>query len=353
MNPDRTPSLTSFRSMPIDRRLWACCLLPLVIFAVSCFTIPALANPDSKKIVFIRANFKPDHGSAMVDRFKATLQKRGYVEGKDIEYIDILVNKTCREAVKQMLHATDLHQENSDLFVTAGWISLPARTKLSASGIPQLFAPVLREEAMVMLPSVTEEPGSNLSGVYLSYPPEKILRLTRQLLPQIKNYAYVFDAQISTDLVLKTAFEKLQESDRHGMTVHYLNLAAGVEQVLQQMKALRIEAFGGIIGAYKNREALTVSGLPMITALIMDIEENEVADRIRESNMLAGLFHPLAYCGEQAGEMAADLLDGKKNLAATIPRPARQVAFVNMQTAARLRIPVPFAVLEAVDIVVK
>jgi putative ABC transport system substrate-binding protein len=334
-------------------RLCACCLLPLAVIAVFCLTFPARAAADSRKIVFIRANFKPDHGSAMVERFKATLRKRGYVEGKDIEYVDILANKPCREAVKLMLHATELHQESTDLFVTAGWISLPARTKLSASRSPQLFAPVLREEAMVMLPSVNEEPGANLSGVYLSYPPEKILRLTRQLLPQVKNYAYVFDAQLSTDLVLKTVFEKLQESDRHGMTVHYLNLAGGVEQVLQQMKALRIEAFGGIIGAYKNREALAASGLPMITALIMDIEESEVADRIRESNMLAGLFSPLDYCGEQAGEMAADFLDGKKNLAATVPRPARQVAFVNMRTAERLRIPVPFAVLEAVDIVVK
>ena len=119
------------------------------------------------------------------------------------------------------------------------------------------------------------------------------------------------------------------------------------------MKDLRIEAFGGIIGVYKNREVLTASGVSMITALLMDIDESEVADRIRDSNILAGLFAPLADCGELAGEMAADLFDGNTTIGTTIPRPARQVAFVNMATAERHRLAIPFSMLEAVDIVVK
>lgn len=327
-------------------------LLALIILALSCLCLPAQTRADCKKIVFIRTNFKPDPDSAMIKQFKATLRRRGYHEGTNIKYADIH-NKPGRESVQKMLKATDPHLDCPDLYVTAGWISLPVRTRLSESDTPQLFAPVLREEALNMLPSLTEPPGTNLSGVYLHYPPEKILRLARLLLPQIQNYAYVFDSNISTDLFMKESFEKLRESDRHSMTVHRLDLAGGAEQVLRQMQTLRIEAFGGIIGAYKNREALAASGLPMITALIMDVDENEMADRIRESNILAGMFDPQDYCGEQAGEMAADLLDGKNSIDATIPRPGRQIAFVNMRTSERLRIPIPFAVLEAVDIVIK
>lgn len=345
--------MTRIRNKKQQLPLRAFCLLTLVIVAAACLHLPVRAEAESKKIVFIRSNLKPDPGSIMVEQFKATLRKRGYVEGKNIDYVDILIQKSGREAVQEARAATELHRDSADLFVTAGAVTIHVRSRLVMSDTPQLFAPVLKEEALRMLSSVTDPPGTNLSGIYLAYPPEKILRLARLILPGIKNYALVFDSRISTDLLMKEAFDKLQEADRHGMAVHQLDVAKGTEGVLQQMQALGIEAFGGIIGAYKNREDLAASGVPMITGLLMDIDVNGVADRIRESNILAGLFDPMDYCGEQAGEMAADLLDGKTTLAATLPRPARQVAFVNMATAARLHVPIPFTVLEAVDIVVK
>lgn len=316
------------------------------------FCTPVLAGA-SKKVVFIRANLKPDPGSAMVDKFKATMGQRGYVEGKNIDYVDIPVQGAEPEAEQEALATVDRYRDSTDLFVTAGMITSRVRARLAASTIPQLFAPVPKEEALTMLPSLTGPPGTNLSGVYLSYPPEKILRLTRLLLPGIQNYAYVFDSGIATDRIMKEAFAKLREPDRHGLTLHYLDVAQGTAQVVREMKTLRIEAFGGIIGAYKNRQELAASGLPMVTALIMDIEATAVAKRIRESNILAGLFDPFDYCGEQAAEMAADILSGKKSIAATVPRPARLTSFVNMAAASRLRVPIPFAVLEAVDIVAK
>lgn len=345
--------MTSFRNKNQQLPFRAFCLLILVVFAAACLNLPVQAEGNSKKIVLIRSNLKPDPGSAMVEHFKATLRQRGYVEGKNIEYTDILIQKTGRESVQEAREATKMHQDRADLFITAGAVSAHVRSRLAMSDIPQLFAPVLKEEALRMLPSVTDPPGTNLSGVYLAYPPEKILRLARLILPGIQNYAFVFDSRISTDLLMKEAFDKLQEADRHGMTVHQLDVAEGTEGVLQRMKTLRIEAFGGLIGAYKNREPLAASGVPMITSLLMDIDVNGVADRIREGNILAGLFDPMDYCGEQAGEMAADLLDRKNTIGKTLPRPARQVAFVNMVTAERLNVSIPFTVLEAVDIVVR
>jgi putative ABC transport system substrate-binding protein len=323
----------------------------LAIHGIFCTPVPAAEHV--KKIVFIRANLKPEPGSIMVDAFKSTLRKRGYAEGENIEYFDILIQKPGSEALQEVQQATDLHRDSADLLVSAGWVTLPVRKNLAESTTPMLFAPVLKEEALRILPSLTDPPGINLTGVYLAYPPEKILRLAQQVLPGIRNYAYVFDSRISTDLVIKEAFEGLREAERLGMSVHFLDLSAGVAQVVQQLNDLRIQAFGGIIGAYKNREPLAASGVPMITALLMDIDENGVADRVRGGNILAGLFNSLSYCGTQAGEIAADYLDGVHPLAATVPRPARQVTFVNMATAGRLRVAVPFAVLEAVDIVVK
>lgn len=328
-------------------------ILLVIAFVTACIHTPTQATVTSKKIVFIRSNLKPEPGSAMVDQFKATLQKRGYVAGKNIEYVDTQLTGLSETTMREAMEAADRHLGNADLLVSAGGITLPLHAKLAKKDIPQLFAPVLREEALEMLPSLTQAPGTNLSGVYLNYPPEKILRLTRLVLPDIGVYAFIYDSRIHSDLLIKNSFEQLPETERHGITVHYLDLAAGTDQILPQMKALRVEAFGGMIGAYKNREILANSGLPMITALLMDIGEHEVAERIQEGEILAGLFAPMNFCGEQAGEMAADLLDGKKTLAQTVPRPTRQVAFVNMETAERLKIAIPFAVLEAVDFVIK
>lgn len=69
--------------------------------------------------------------------------------------------------------------------------------------------------------------------------------------------------------------------------------------------------------------------------------------------MVAGLFNPFRYCGEQAAEMTADIFSGKRSIEETIPRPARQTAFINLETARRLNLQVPFAALESVDIVIK
>jgi len=204
-----------------------------------------------------------------------------------------------------------------------------------------------------MLPSVTEAPKTNLSGIYLMYPPEKILRLAHLLLPEMDRYAYVFDSRIPADMIFKVAYEGLSVADRHGVDILYIDLAQGVDTVLRVFREQHVEAYGGVVGVFKHRVSLAESGLPVITSLTLDIGRAEIGDYVRTSNVVAGLFNSFGYCGRQAAEMTADIFDGKQTIEETIPRPSRQTAFVNLAAAGRLQLPVPFAVLEAVDIVVK
>ena len=328
------------------------CRQSLIVFfaLVLCLPVQAAAK---KKVVFIRYRIAPTYFATVVKGFKEVMTERGYEAGKNISYVDVLTSTADKKSVPEVLAAIQEYQGSADMFITCGWVSMYAREKLEAGNVPQLFVPVLRSVALKMLPSVTAEPETNLSGIYLMYPPEKILRLAHLILPDMQHYAYVFDSRIPADMVFKSAYEELAPNDRHGIEIVYIDLAQGVGNVLRELKEKHVEVYGGIVGAFKQRKELAVSRLPVITSFTLDIEREEIGKYVRESNVVAGLFNSFAYGGRQAAEMTADIFDGKRTIAETIPRPSRQTAFVNLAAAKRLGLSVPFAALEAVDVVVK
>jgi len=330
-------------------------MLPRVLVClVLIFLVPwPVSAASPRKVVFIRYRIAPSYFQTVVDGFKAEMVRRGYREGQDIVYTDILTSTADKRSVPEVLRAVAEHKESADMFITCGWVSMYARRELAGSGVPQLFVPVLRSVALKMLDSVTGPPGTNLSGIYLMYPPEKILRLTHLILPEIRRYGYVYDSRIPADMVFRAAYEKLAPEERHGLEIVFLDLAEGVDQVLAGFREQGVQAYGGIVGSFKHREELAVSGLPVITSFTMDIGRDEISRYVRESNVVAGLFNSFGYCGREAADMTDDIFAGRSTIEQTIPRPSRQTAFVNLAAAGRLNLSLPFAVLEAVDLVVR
>lgn len=316
--------------------------------------MPAVAAPDAKprQVVFIRYPIEPNHFSAQLRAFRATMTSLGFVEGKDVQYIDVLTRSAGQDSAPEVVAAVEKYKPTADIFITCGWVSLVARPLLKDSAIPQLFVPVLQSVALSMLPSLDAPPKTNLSGIYLMYPPEKVLRLAKLVIPGIRNYAYVYDSRIPADLSFRQAYEKLPAASRHGITLHYLDIAGGVDKVVAQLRQHKIQAFGGIIGAFQHRQALNGSGLPAITAFTMDIDPAEIARYTKEDNTVAGLFNSFSGSGEQAARMTAAILGGKP-VGGMAPQPAPQLTFIDLRNAKRLGLSVPFSALEAVDMVVK
>ncbi len=324
--------------------------LALLFLCVFTGTVQA-AEP--KKVVFIRYPIAPNSFAGVISSFKSTMQERGYVEGRNIVYVDVLTSTADRSSVPEVRATVDAHRATADMFITCGWVSLYARDLLRSSDVPQLFVPVLRSVALKMLDSLTRPPGTNLSGVYLMYPPEKILRLTRLILPDLERYGYVYDSRIPADMVFKAAYEALSEADRYGIELVFVDLARGVSGALRALQENRVQAYGGIVGAFQHRRELAASGLPVITSFTLDIEREEIDRYVRQSNVVAGLFNSFAYCGSQAAEMTADIFDSGKTIQETVPRPSRQTAFINLVAASRLGLTISFDALEAVDMVVR
>ncbi len=328
-----------------------------IIFFLSCqevFSSEVLNKSNRKRtVVIIRYRIEPNFFSTVVRGLKTGLSERGYIEGKNVRFIDVLTDTADEKSIPLVIETVKRYQNIADLFVTCGWISMWARKILKGKEIPQLFCPVLKSVALKMLTSVDCKPGTNLSGVYLMYPPEKLLRISRLILPKAKVYAYVYDSRIPADSIFKLAFQGLIPQKMHGFKVIFLDLSKGVEEVLKEMKAKKVDVYGGIVGAFKTRRELNFANIPMITALTLDVERKDIPLYVKGSNILAGLFDPFSYCGHEAGKMAADIFEGKKTIYEMRPRPARQVAFINMKCAKRLDIYIPFRALEAVDLVVR
>lgn len=328
--------------------------LLLLLFLLCWQALPAAAGEEpGKQVVFIRYPIGPNHFRGQMQAFRETMARLGFSEGEKIRYIDVLTKSAGEESAPEVVAAVERYKASTDLFVTCGWVSMVARPLLKESGIPQLFVPVLESVALSMLPSLTRAPETNLSGIYLMYPPEKVLRLAKLVIPGLRHYAYVYDSRIPADASYLAAYQRLPPEARYGITLHFLDLSGGAAPVLAQLRQQKVEAFGGIVGATQHRAALLESGLPQITSYTLDIEPGEIAAFTKGGNTVAGLFNSFPSCGEQAARMAADILSGRTAIAAMPPQPARQLTFVDLRNARRLALKVPFGAVEAVDLVIK
>lgn len=328
-------------------------LLLMASVILLCLMEASAAHAQLKRIVFIRYPIPAAHFNTVLDGFKTTMSQQGFREGRQVEYVDIITSSADSSSIPEVVAAVKKWRDRADLIVTCGWVSMYARPLLKKSKTMQLFLPVLKSVALTMLPSVTEPPLTNLTGLYLMYPPEKILRLSRLLLPDMTRYAYIYDSRIPADMIFKSSYQQLSPSQRHGMDVHLFDLAAGIDTVLTHLSEHKIEAYGGIVGAFTHRKELARSNLPVITSFTMDIDRQDLATFVKEGNIVAGLYNPFRYCGEQGAAIAADIFNHRNTMEEISPRPAMQLAFINLAAAKRLDLHASLAALDAVDIVVQ
>lgn len=332
------------------------CALRLVFQLCLCIAWAGAAIAEGpgqpRQVVFIRYPIAPAHFAAVIREFKTAMTLRGFIEGRDIVYTDILTTTADQRSIPEVRDAVLRHKDRADMFITCGWVSMPAREILKNTDVPQLFVPVLESVALEMLPSLTAPPGTNLSGIYLMYPPEKILRIARLIMPESRRYAYVHDSRIPADRVFRTAYEELPETGRHGFTLFFPDLADGVNAVITQLRAKKIDAWGGIVGSFQQRQPLQASEVPQITALTLDIDRESISHHV-DDDIVAGLFNPFGPCGAQAAAMTAAIFTGQTTIAQTRPQPAEQVSFINLKAARKRHLSISFDALEAVDVLVK
>ncbi|MEZ0328831.1 MAG: ABC transporter substrate binding protein [Dissulfuribacterales bacterium] len=304
------------------------------------------------QVVIIRYPIEFNHFRDAVAEFKAAMAQNGFMEGVNIEYIDILTRTADESSIPEVQEAVERYKKTASMFVTCGWVSLYARELLKNTNIPQLFLPVLDSVALKLVPSLTDPPNTNITGIYLKYPAEKVTRLTANLMHGIKHFAYVYDSRIPADAVYKSSFERIPKNCC-GFTIHYLDLSKGIDNILTTLKTQQIQAMCFIVGGFQHLKKLKSANIPIVSPFTLDMDEESVKIFLKDDDtILAGLFNPFSICGSQAGEMASAILQGA-DIKQIIPRPAKQKVFVNMKAAKRFGIQIPLKILETVDYVIK
>ena len=317
-------------------------------FFVLILTVSSYAENFNKKlIVILRYRIEKNYFSNTVKSFIKALNDNGFNKN-NLKIIDYLTSTADLKSVPEVNKIVNQYKNKADLFVTCGWISIYARKILKETDIPQIFLPVLKSVALKLISSVKYPPHTNINGVYLQYPPEKIIRIAKLILPEIKRYAYIYDSRIPADTTFKQAYSKVKTD----IKIYFFDLKEGVDKVLQNIKIDKIEAIGGIVGMYKHLKDFDKLNIPIITSFTLDIEEKDLKRVLENHNFIAGLFNPFSYCGYQAGLMAVKVLNGKY-IGDIKPIPAKQIAFINLKAADKLNIKIPFKAIDAVDIIVK
>jgi CheY-like chemotaxis protein len=189
--------------------------------------------------------------------------------------VDILTRTSDESSVPEIKEAVQRYKNTASLFVTCGWVSLYVRESLKSSDTPQIFLPVLDSVALKLVPSLTMPPNTNITGVYLRYPPEKVTRLAVNLMPRIKNFAYVYDSRIPADVVYKASFEGMK-GGHGGLTLHYIDLAKGMDAAIQELKDRHIEAMCFIVGGFQHLKPLKKAGIPIVSAFTLDMDEQSL-----------------------------------------------------------------------------
>jgi len=100
------------------RSIVSCCILFSIIFS------SAFVHAEKKKVVFIRYPIAVSHFSTVVNGFKETMAKRGYVEGQNIEYVDVLTASADKRSIPDVMKAIADWHETTDMFITSGWVSM-------------------------------------------------------------------------------------------------------------------------------------------------------------------------------------------------------------------------------------
>ncbi|MGB9711524.1 ABC transporter substrate-binding protein [Dissulfurimicrobium hydrothermale] len=309
------------------------------------------ADEDIKQVVIIRYPIEPMAFQGVVDGFKKAMASQGLREGRDVIYIDILTRWKDERSVPEVLDAVKRYKKKAALFVTCGWVSLYVKQALKGSDTPQIFVPVLDSVALELVPGLSHPSGLNITGVYLMYPPGKVLRLAMALIPGLKRMAYVYDSRIPADLSYKKAFEAVTETG--AVKVIYPDIAKGMNEVTRVIRRSDVQAVCYLVGGMRYVKELNELGVPIVTAYAFDVDETALKKRLaKEKATLAGYFNPFSYCGFRAGLMAARILTGTK-AGEIAPEAARQMLFINLTASKMFLIPIDLQALETADLVIR
>jgi len=297
------------------------------------------------KIGFLGTTSPRSPHGAFLDVFRAGLQERGYVEGKNvvIEYRWAESDYTRLPAL-----AAELVRLNVDLILTHGTPGAGA-AKAATTIIPIVIA-VAGDAVATGLVQSLARPGGNVTGSTFSFPEvnAKRIEMLKEALPGLKRVAVLMNATNPANVVTFEAMARTARTVGLDATQVLARTPEDFDGAFAQMTKTRAEA----VAVYED--ALFLAQAPRLAALaerhrLPSIGFREYADA---GGLLAfGVNFPGVW--RRAALFVDRIFKGAKPSELPMEQPGKFDTVVNLRTAKTLRLTIPPQVLRRADIVIE
>jgi putative ABC transport system substrate-binding protein len=275
--------------------------------------------------------------------FKDQMAALGYVEGKNVTYIDhgILTNdaEVLGNEVRRLI------DQKVDLLLTLGTpTTLAAKKAIAGTNIPVVFATVMNPVQQGIVESVSQ-PGGNVTGVQIINAAPKAMEWLLKLAPGTK---MVYVPYHPEDKVSVTTIEPLLDAATR----------LGVELVLDAVHTP--EAVLAAIQTLPKDAAILLIPMPSLAAHMSAMSKLAMARgipagtyaSIPTENVLFAYGTNSADQGQQAARLADQILKGKKP-ADLLVATAESFLRIDLKTATAIGLDIPDAILRQADTIMR
>lgn len=275
------------------------------------------------------------------------LAARGYIEGKTIE---ISYQNANGSMPTQQQIAHKFMGENPDVIVS---ITTPTSQAMMAGtkGIPIVFA-MVTDPVKAQLVSQFKQPGGNVTGVSDAEPIGAQLDLMVDMVPGLKKIGFVYNPGLDNALATLAALRGV--ATPRGIEV-IESAAPTTNEVILATRRL----VGKVGAVYLPNDTTVVAALEAIVKVGQDtgtpVFAGETSAVSRGAAGSVGLdYHAV---GESAGQMVADVLDGKDpgkmDVIVAYELFDKLETVINKSSAEKMGITIPQAVLDRTDRVIE
>ncbi len=270
------------------------------------------------------------------------LKERGFEEGKNIEY-----DRQNAQADQSNLQNIAQRFLGAKLNLICAIATPAAQTMANATKDIPITGTAITDYEGAKLVASNQEPGGNVTGTSDMNPIQEQIDLLLKLCPNTKTIGTIYcSSEVNSEVQIK----KMQEyASSKGITVKVATIST-VNDLQQAAMSLidDVDAF------YEPTDNIVASAFPTLVAITDRAKKPVICG---EENMVkaGGLAtYGIDYykLGIQTGQMAADILEGKKKPASMPIEMAKDLKLtVNKKDAATLGITIPEDMLKSAEVV--
>lgn len=300
-------------------------------------TANAVTAETDRKVIKIGIVQIVEHPSLNTIReaFVAQLAEKGYKDGENIkiDYQNAQGDQTNLNTIVQKFVA-----DKSDLIVAIATPSAQAAAN-ATSDIPVLFSACTDPVGSGLVTSL-DKPGKNVTGTSDAVSAEKIMELAKRITPNIKKIGALYNSSETNSISVVNNLKEYAKNNGMEVIEGTVTNSSEVQQVAQSL--------AGQVDAIFSPIDNTIAAAMPVVAQVANSAKIPVyvgADSMVKDGGLATYGINYTILGQETGNMAVDILNGRKPGDMPVKTMKDMDIYVNKDTARAIGVTIPDDVL--------